>query len=173
MAGKAELLACFGGSSAGVIGEGRSASSTLFFLAVAVVVLFSCELEGSGAPLLGTGVKMLLEEEEENVFGFGWTRVLEWFDLLVDSLRGGGERAGDGEEDATVPATERAGVLEKKPRMLFCLPPPPEEDAPMVDCVFAGAGVRALLDLSAIVKDSTRGVVDRYRTNLVEYAALQ
>lgn len=92
------------------------------------VAMFSCELEGSIASLLGTGV--MLE-------GFR----LSWRELvLVDSFRQGDESGIRGEDLVAF-----CEALEKKPRMLCCLPV--VEDAVLV--FFANEGVFGL-DFSPI-----------------------
>lgn len=126
--------------------------------------LFSCELSGSTASLLGTGVMV------EGRFAKG-----SELDLVVFSLRQEDDDDNDGgeeDEDFLSPLVamarlevglERvwAAALEKKPKMLCCLPVDEELGAKLmlpldffaVEGVFAG--VRAgTLELSPIFEDS-------------------
>lgn len=114
-------------------GDRRTRLATLAVLAS----LFSWELEGSMASLLGTGVMVVVRLDTS----------IE-FDLVVVSFRHCGEAsllcAGADlvEGDGVAPLAEPAAPdLEKKPRMLCCLPV--EGAFLTVDGVFAG--VRAVV----------------------------
>jgi hypothetical protein len=128
--------------SAGVNGDGRLLSSTL---RVAVESIFSWELTGSIASLLGTGVMFAAERR--------LATLANELDFVVDSLRQGDESpslalftflaaaAGFGVEEEG--PLDNDALLEKNPRMLCCFP----VDACAEDGFFAVeggfAGVRA------------------------------
>ncbi len=105
--------------------------------------LFSCELKGSAASLLGTGVTVVVRLVTSIELALVVVSVRHWGEasrLLED--------AGlvDGEELAAAPLVAPAApVLEKKPRMLRCLP---VDGACFAVFVVAGvfAGVRAAGD---------------------------
>lgn len=116
--------ACLMTISAGVTGDGRPSSTTLSFLE-RVAFSFSCELAGSGASLLGTGVTLL---------GRACLGLAIELDLVV-SWRHGEDLS------ASFWAGLAAGVapaLEKKPRMLCCFPVEAETGFLAVDGVLAG-----------------------------------
>jgi hypothetical protein len=145
------LAGCFHRFSAGVTGDGKASLATLV---TRVESLFSCELQGSTASLLGTGVMVTVR----------LTLDIE-LDLVVSVRQGKiGTSSGrlcvfDDEDGGTcdggvAPAVEIGVVpaaLEKKPRMLCCLP----VDEP--GCLGAGrAGVRAgAADLPAMINGHT------------------
>jgi hypothetical protein len=113
---------------------------------VVLASLFSWELEGSSASLLGTGVAVAVRLDTS----------IE-LDLVVVSFKHCGDASllvvvvdadlADG--DGVAPATELAApVLEKKPRMLCCLPV--EGAFFAVDGVFAGVRI-AVAEFSPIL----------------------
>lgn len=118
------VAACLTTTSAGVTGEGKLSDTTL---TAAIESLFSWELRGSAASLLGSGVMFARRLE-----------VAIELDFVV-SLRQGEESAaaasslgeaeglveGDADADADAEAlgVEEAAALEKNPKMLFCCLP--------------------------------------------------
>lgn len=129
------LVDCFRGCSAGVTGDGKASLATL----TAVEPLFSCELEGSTASLLGTGVIVTVRLTLAMELDFEVSVRQETTESLWDGVLD--EEDGSCCDDGVAPEDEFGVVpaaLEKKPRMLCCLPV--EEPA----CLGAGrAGVRA------------------------------
>jgi hypothetical protein len=112
-----------------------------------LVSLFSWELEGSIASLLGTGVVVVVRLE----VSMELARVVSfkhWGDASLLFLEAG-LIDGEGLAPLTLPA---AAGLEKKPRMLLCCLPV-EGAFFTVDGVFAG--VRAVADFSPILTWST------------------
>lgn len=125
--------------SAGDDGKEIPGLSTLTVL----MSLFSWELEGSIASLLGTGVVVVVRLETSIELALV-VSFRHWGDvslLLVDA----GLVDGEGLAPLVLPA---AAVLEKKPRMLCCLPV--EAAFFAVDGVFAGvrAGVAPILSFT-------------------------
>ncbi len=118
--------ACLTITSADVSGEGKLPSTTL----ATGTLLFSWELRGSGASLLGIGV-MLLEGR--------FLEVGKALDLVVSF------KLGDDLEEWQVGAAGElppvAAALAKNPRMLCCLPV--ETNGGFFDVAAALAGVRA------------------------------
>jgi hypothetical protein len=112
------LVGCFNIFLVGLTGDGRTNLATL----TAVESLFSCELQGSTASLLGTGVMVTVrltfdKELDLEVSVRQGKRESFWAGVLDDE---DGSCCDDGvapEEFGVVPA-----ALEKKPRMLCCLP---------------------------------------------------
>ena len=112
--------ACWGTVSAGVTGEGRLFSATLSLR----LGRFSCELGGSIASLLGTGV-MVLERT---------TLAIE-LDFVVSRRQG--DEAASSALAVAARCVEGVPLRTKKPRMLCCLP------VDGAGARLAGAGVRA------------------------------
>lgn len=120
-------------TSAGVTGDGKVGAATLAF----VESMFSWELGGSMASLLGTGVTFDL---------LGFARKLS----LVDSLRHVGEASASLEADGVgVLFAADAGLL-KKPRILCCFPV--DAEPPVFLCVDGVlAGVFAVLGVDIVL----------------------
>lgn len=134
-----EESACLILVSASVMNEGSTASFS-GTLTVVAESIFSWELEGSKASLLGTGVMFLLG------LLFNWSVL----DLVVVSRRHGEEGIWEvGVEVAIVAASlSFEAALEKKPRMLFCCFPVVEAELGFLDnegVVVAPVGVPAAL----------------------------
>jgi len=153
------LAGCFRPISAGVTGDGKSILATL---TARVESLFSCELQGSTASLLGTGVMatacLTLDMELDLVVSVrqGKRASLSFWDGVLEDEDGGGcdDGAAPDEEFGVVPA-----ALEKKPRMLCCLPveEPICLGADRAGVRVGGAGLPAILtkiDLALTVKTS-------------------
>jgi hypothetical protein len=130
------------------VGQGKVTLITLTVL----VSLFSWELEGSMASLLGTGVDVVVRLETS----IELARVVSfrhWGDVSL-LLAEVGLVAGDGLAPLGLLAT---AVLEKKPRMLFCCLPVEGAVFFAVDGVFAG--VRAVAaGFSPILLGSTTSI---------------
>jgi hypothetical protein len=110
------LVGCLKRFSAGVTGDGKAVLATL----TAVESLFSCELQGSTASLLGTGVmvtfRLTLDLELDLDVSVRHGKRESFLDRVLP--KEDGTCCGDGLAlEDVVPA-----ALEKKPRILCCLP---------------------------------------------------
>ena len=130
------------GFSAGVTGDGKV---SLLATLTAVESLFSCELQGSTASLLGTGVMVAIRLTLDLELDLEVSVRHGKMDSFLGKVDGAGREAGVAPEDefGVVPA-----ALEKKPRMLCCLP---VEDPAWLGADLAGvraddAGLPAMLN---------------------------
>ena len=144
--------------SIGMVGEEGFMLLTLAVLAS----LFSWELEGSIASLLGTGVTVVVRLGTSIELALV-VSLRHWGDVSL-LLEDTGLVDGEGVAPLAVPlAVPAAGVFEKKPRMLRCLP---VEGAFLVADDGAFAGVRAAVaDFSTILPCTMASCNDPKATN--------
>lgn len=130
-------------------GDGRESLGT--FESTCIVSLFSCELRGSGASLLGTGVMVEDRFTKDSELDFVVVSFRQDDDGVLLSLEvAAGE---DVEVDVGPVFIGRVADLAKKPRMLCCFPVDDESVLLLLFLAVDGvlAGVRAgVLDLSPI-----------------------
>lgn len=146
-------------SSAGDFGDGKESIGTLE--STVMTSTFSWELRGSAASLLGTGVMLdgRLAKDNELAFVVSLRHVDGTLSALEVDAVGGADAEAEEAETAALGLALGWVALEKKPKMLCCLP--------VEEGVFAGVRAAALAGFSTIFSLVT-GQFDPIRSNYAD-----